>query len=501
MSTSTSTSSSPSPSPSSSSSSSLSSAPSTQRPPVAPAAPVGTTTLSGPGLFTVLLGAALPLIDFFIVNVALPTIDRDLSASEPVLELVVAGYGIAYAVLLVLGGRLGDLLGRRRLFLGGMAAFGLTSLACGLAPTAWTLVAARVAQGAAAAAMLPQVLATVQATTTGRHRARAMSMYGATAGLSMVTGQVLGGVLVSADVLGTGWRSVFLVNVPVVVLALILTGRTVPETRSPRPEPVDGPGTVLLTLALLALLAPLTEGRSAGWPLWTWLSLAAFVPLSYAFYAVERRADRAGRTPLVPPSLFRLTSLRRGIVMVLPFSVGFSGFMFVIAVALQQGEGQSATRAGLALAPMALVFFAVSLAGPRLVARWGTRVITVGGLAQAAGVALIALAAWRTWPDLGTVQLLPGAALAGAGQALQLPILFRVILSEVPAQRAGVGGGVMTTAQQAALALGVATLGSLFLSLVPGMGMRDALVATLLAQLAAVALTVGLSLRLPRTVK
>ncbi|MFE1949401.1 MULTISPECIES: MFS transporter [Streptomyces] len=465
--------------------------------PAAPAAPA----LGRAGLLTVLLGAALPLVDFFIVNVALPTMGHDLHASEPVLELVVAGYGIAYAVLLVLGGRLGDLLGRRRMFLGGLAAFGLTSLACGLAPTAWVLVIARVAQGAASAALLPQVLATIQATTEGPRRARAMSMYGATAGLSMVAGQVLGGVLVAADLFGTGWRSVFLVNVPAVLLGLLLAARTVPETRSARPEPLDGPGTVLLALTLTALLAPLTEGRAAGWPLWTWLSLAATPFLAYGFYAVERRADRAGRTPLVPPSLFRLVSLRRGLAMIVPFALGFSGFMFVIAVALQQGAGMGPVSAGLALAPMAAAFFVTSLAGPRLVARWGTRVVTAGGLLQATGLLLIAFAAWRTWPDLGVAQLLPGAAVAGAGQALQLPILFRVILSEVPAARAGVGGGVMTTAQQASMALGVATLGSLFLSLTPGLGMRDALLLTLAAQLAAVALTLALSLRLPRTIR
>ena len=207
--------------------------------------PAGPPVLGGLGLFTVLLGAALPLIDFFIVNVALPTIGRDLAASEAVLELVVAGYGVSYAVLLVLGGRLGDLFGRRRLFLGGMAAFAVTSLACGLAPTAWTLVAARIAQGAASAAMLPQVLATIQSATAGPRRARAMGLYGATAGLSMVAGQILGGVLVAADIAGTGWRSVFLVNVPVVLLGLVLAARTVPETRSQHPEPVDVPGTLL----------------------------------------------------------------------------------------------------------------------------------------------------------------------------------------------------------------------------------------------------------------
>ncbi|MEV5382693.1 MFS transporter [Streptomyces sp. NPDC052721] len=456
--------------------------------------------LGGPGLFTVLLAAALPLVDFFIVNVALPAIGADLAAGESVLELVVAGYGVAYAVLLVLGGRLGDLFGRRRLFLAGMAAFGLTSLACGLAPGAWSLVAARVAQGASAAAMLPQVLATIQSATSGARRAKAMSLYGATAGLSMVAGQILGGVLVAADVAGTGWRAVFLVNVPVVVLGLVLAARFVPETRSQHPEPVDVPGTVLLAVSLLTLLAPLTEGRAAGWPLWTWLSLAAFPFAAGAFWVVERRADRSGRTPLVPPSLFRVPSMRRGLELMVPFSIGFSGFMFVIALALQQGAGLGPVPAGLALAPMAVAFLLVSLAGPRLIARFGTRVVTAGSVLQGVGVLLIVLAAWRDWPRLDVVSLLPGAAVAGAGQALQLPNIMRLVMSEVPPARAGVGSGVMVTTQQSALALGVATLGTLFLTLVPHLGMRDALVSTLLVQLGGIVLTGLLSLRLPRTV-
>ncbi|MEU9172712.1 MFS transporter [Streptomyces sp. NPDC048420] len=469
----------------------------TTRHPVRAAAP---PELGGLGLFTVLLAAALPLIDFFIVNVALPTIGADLSASESVLELVVAGYGVAYAVLLVLGGRLGDLFGRRRLFIGGMAAFGLASLACGLAPTAWSLVAARVAQGAASAAMLPQVLATIQSTTAGARRAKAMGLYGATAGLAMVAGQILGGVLVAADIAGTGWRAVFLVNVPVVLVGLLFAARTVPETRSSRPEPVDGPGTLLLAAALIALLAPLTEGRAAGWPLWTWLSLGAFPFLAGAFYVVERRADRAGRTPLVPPSLFRLVSLRRGLVLMLPFSMGFSGFMFVIAVALQEGARLGAVQAGLALAPLAVTFLFTSIAGPRLIARYGTRVVTAGTVLQGIGLVLIVLAVRSSWPDLGLLPLLPGGAIAGVGQALQLPVVMRLVLSEVPPARAGVGSGVMGTTQQSALALGVATLGTLFLALVPGMGMRDALMTTLLVQLAGVVLTGVLSLRLPRTI-
>ncbi|WP_442816319.1 MFS transporter [Streptomyces sp. NBC_01233] len=466
-------------------------------PPVSAAGP-SVPHLSGAGLFTVLLGAALPLIDFFIVNVALPSIEHDLSAGPALLELVVGGYGVAYAVLLVLGGRVGDSLGRRRLFLVGMAAFGVTSLACGLAPNAWSLVAARIAQGAASALMLPQVLATIQATTEGPRRARAMSLYGATAGLSMVAGQILGGVLVAADLAGTGWRAVFLVNVPVVLLGLVLAVRTVPDTRAGRPEAVDVPGTLLLALSLVSLLLPLTEGRAAGWPLWTWLSLGVFPVAAAAFYLVERRADRRGRTPLVPPSLLRLESLRRGLLLLLPFSTGFSGFMFVLAVALQQGLGMGPVTAGLTLVPMALAFFAASLAGPRLVTRFGSRVVTVGGVVQAAGIALLLATLRYGWPDLGPGALAPGVFLAGLGQGLQLPVLMRLMLSDVPADRAGVGSGVMITAQQSALALGVATLGSLFLALAPTAGLREAVGTTLLVQLALIALTVLLSLRLPR---
>ncbi|MFD5747545.1 MFS transporter [Streptomyces sp. NPDC127033] len=458
------------------------------------------SVLGALGLFTVLLGAALPLIDFFIVNVALPTIDRDLAAGAALLELVVAGYGLSYAVLLVLGGRLGDMFGRRRLFLAGMAAFGLTSLACGLAPTAWTLVGARVAQGAAAALMLPQVLATIHASTTGPRRAKALSLYGATAGLAMVVGQILGGVLVAADLAGTGWRAIFLVNVPVALAGLVLAFRSVPETRSQRPAPVDVPGTLLLALSLVTLLAPLTEGRAAGWPAWTWVSLAAFPVVAYVFLRVERRADREGRTPLVPPSLFTLVPLRRGLALIVPFSIGFGGFMFVIAVALQQGLGMGAVAAGVALVPMAVAFFGASLAGPRLIRRYGSLVVTAGSLLQGIGVALLVLTVWRDWPALGTLDLLPGIALAGLGQGLQLPVIIRIVLSDVPAERAGVGSGVLVTTQQSALALGVATLGSLFLTLVASVGMRDALAVTLLVQLGAVALTALLSLRLPRAI-
>ncbi|MEV7468605.1 MFS transporter [Streptomyces kronopolitis] len=453
------------------------------------------------GLLTVLLGAALPLIDFFIVNVALPTIDTDLRAGPAMLEMVVAGYGVAYAMLLVLGGRLGDMVGRRRLFLWGLAAFGVTSLACGLAPDAWTLVAARIAQGAASALLLPQVLATIQATTTGKRRARALSLYGGTAGVSSAVGQVLGGLLVSVDLAGTGWRAVFLVNVPIAAAAWLLAARTVPETRSPHPTRVDAPGTALLAATLITLLLPLTEGRAAGWPLWSWLLLAVFPVAAAAFVRVERRAERAGRTPLVPPSLLRIPSVSSGLTMIVPFTLGFGGFMFVIAVALQNGLHYGPFTAGLSLAPLCLTFFVASLAGPRLVLRFGRRVVLAGSMIQGTGLTLVALTVYAGWPGISVAALAPGMAVLGFGQGMVLPVLLRIVLSELPAAQAGVGGGVMVTTQQSGMALGVATLGTLFLSLLPSVGIRDALLAALLTQLAIVAGTTLLALRLPRTLR
>lgn len=453
------------------------------------------------GLLTVLLGAALSILDFFIVNVALPTIEHDLDASGAMLEMIVAGYGLPYAVLLVTGGRLGDGFGRRRLFLTGVVTFALTSLACGIAPSAEVLVAARVGQGAAAALMVPQVLATIHAATAGERRARALSLYGAMAGLATVVGQVLGGILVEADIAGTGWRSIFLVNVPVAAAVLVLAVRTVPETRSERPAGVDVPGTLLLAATLVALLLPLTEGRALGWPVWSWVLLALTPVFGAAFVAVERRAERQGRTPLVPPSLVALPGVRSGLWTAVPLFVGFGGFMFMMAVALQQGLGLEPVPAGLAMVPMAAAFFAASLLAPRLMAAHGHRVITGGAALLFLGVAGMIATVRAGWPDLGPWQLLPAMAVIGFGQGLVMTPLFRVVLADVPAERAGVGSGVLITAQQSCLALGVGTLGSLFAELAPAsaFGMRDALVTALAVQLAAVALLVFSTTRLPRT--
>ncbi|HTZ27376.1 MAG TPA: MFS transporter [Streptosporangiaceae bacterium] len=456
-------------------------------------------SLSALGLMTVLIGVFLPMTDFFIVNVALPTIDRDLHAPAGMLQLVVAGYAIAYALLLVVGGRLGDAVGRKRLFLAGMAAFTVTSLACGVAPGIGALVAARALQGAASAMMLPQVLSTIQATRTGPARARALGSYGATGGIAVVAGQLLGGLLVSANIGGMSWRPIFLVNVPVGIAGLILASRLVPDTRSDDPAPVDRRGTLLLGWATLALLIPLTEGRSLGWPLWTIAALITAPVAAVAFVRAERAMEERGGVPLVPISLLRVPSMRRGLLLAVPFFTGFGGFMFVIALTLQDGRGITALDAGVILVPMALGFLAASLSTARLLPRFGRHVLTAGALIQSAGLLAIIAELARTWPHPTALWMAPGMVVLGIGQGLIMSPLFGAVLSEVPPRRAGVGSGVLATTQQTALALGVATLGSLYLTIaVPGTAGPDGAASLILGILVLNALGVGvMSRRLP----
>lgn len=449
--------------------------------------------LSIVGLLTVLIGAVLPLVDFFITNIALPAIESGLHASPAALELVVAGYGLAYSVLLVLGGRLGDAFGRRRMFVFGLVGFTVASAGCGLASTVETLVVARILQGAAAAMLLPQVLSTIQSSTSGARRAMALGWYGAAAGVSGVVGQLLGGVLVA----GFGWRSVFLVNLPIGLAGLLLARRTVPETRSDEPAAVDRAGTVLLGIALTTLMLPLLIGRSLGWPWWIWLSLAAFPVATAAFAVVERRAERAARVPLVPPSLLRIRSFRLGIALsVAPYAC-FGGFLFAVAVVLQSGLRMGPLAAGLTLAPLALGVFVASMASAKVIGRFGIFALAGGSAIQFAGIAALAATVLFGWPELDPLRLAPSMLLFGLGQGTAIMTLYRVVLSRLPVAQAGAGSGVLTTNQQASLALGVATLGTLFLTLTGPLGIRNAFLVLLVAQLLASAAVALLGPRLP----
>ncbi|MFI7067199.1 MFS transporter [Kribbella sp. NPDC050124] len=415
------------------------------------------------GVLFLLAGAFLPIMDFFITNVALPSIDASLNASASELELVIAGYGVAYAALLVLGGRLGDRFGRHRVFLGALVGFIVASAVCGFAPTVAVLIAARIVQGATAALLVPQVLATFHHTLEHERKARALALYGATSGIAAVVGQLVGGLLVSADIAGASWRPIFLVNVPIGLVVLVVAARIVPDTRSDHPVGVDLPGTVLFAATLTALLVPLTEGHSLGWPWWTWTMIALAVVLGVITAMVERRAERSGRIPLLPPSLLKLPSMSRGLVMLFAFSIGFGAFMFVFALTVQDGLHQDALHGGLAILPMASMFFLGSVFAPRLIGRFGRAALSAGAVIQLAGLASLVAVVVDRWPHVELWDLAVPLALSGAGGSMLFAGLFRSVLADVPTHLGGVGSGVLITLQQSGLALGVATLGTLYL--------------------------------------
>jgi MFS family permease len=311
------------------------------------------------------------------------------------------------------------------------------------------------------------VLATFHHTLEGESKARALALYGATSGIAAVVGQIVGGLLVSADIAGTAWRPIFLVNVPIGVVVLLVAARIVPAARSPHPVGVDLPGTVLFAETLVALLVPLTEGHSLGWPWWSWLLIAAAVILGAVSYAVERRAEARGEAPLLPPSLLKLRSMSRGLAMVLIFSLGFGAFMFVFALTIQNGLHRDALQGGLAVAPMAAMFFAGSVFAARIISRFGRAALSAGAVVQLAGLAWLVAVLAGDWPHVSLWALAVPLALAGAGQSMLFAGLFRSVLADVPTHLGGIGSGALITLQQGGLALGVATLGTLYLSLAP----------------------------------
>ncbi|HEY7484067.1 MAG TPA: MFS transporter [Streptosporangiaceae bacterium] len=448
----------------------------------------------------VLLGNMLNTADVMIVNGALPTVSRALHAGPAALELVVAGYLVAYACLLVVGGRLGDMYGRRRLFVTGMAGFTLMSAACGLAPTAGVLIAARIAQGATAALMVPQVLATIQIAYTGRARQRALGIFGAGLAIAAAVGLILGGVIVSADIAGLSWRPAFLINVPIGIAGVIVARRVVPDSRADRPAPIDARGAALLGLTIVALLVPLSLGRDEGWPWWCWAVLAGAPVAGVAFAAAQRRSARGGGTPLLPPALLRATGMRRGLLLALALFPGYAGLLFATPVTLQAGLGASALTSSLTLVPYAVAFLIGSLLTRRLFARYDRSVMVAGALVLALANGVLAVQAAAGYSGLTPLTLAPALMVVGVAQSLVAVPLFGVVLSEVPAEQAGLASGVLVTTQQIALSLGVAGIGTLFFTLAADHGYGAATVTVEVAQaaLALAAAAVACALPHPR---
>ncbi|MGQ4387391.1 MFS transporter [Streptomyces sp. SAS_270] len=445
-----------------------------------------------------MIAALMDLLDGTIVNVALPSIGRDLHASQSALQWLVSAYLLGFAAALIVSGHLGDRLGRRSLFLAGTAGFGLASLGCGIAQTPGQLIAARAAQGVMAAVLMPQVLGSLRTLFHGKERGAAFGMYGAMAGFASALGVLLGGLLTDADLFGWGWRSVFLVNVPVAVATLVAGFVLVPSTRERSAGRPDVRGSLVLAAGLVAIVLPLVQGRSNGWPLWGWVCLAAGVLAVVGLGVVEARRRGTATVPLLPARAFRLPAFSVGVLVQLLFSIGMQGFFLVFAIWLQGSEGYTPMQAGVVVVAFSVGGFLTAPVADVLAVRFGRLVLAAGALMMAGGfgwvwsaVADSAAAHTGAWP------LVPGLVMAGAGLGFLVVPLVNVVLSAVPAELAGGASGIFSTAQQFGGALGAAVIGTVFFGHV-GEGLTGAVTAAMPWVVGGFVVCAGLCGALPR---
>ncbi len=413
-------------------------------------------------LAVVLMATLLGVLDFFIVNVSIPAIQSGLGASFAQVQLMIAGYGLSYAVCLITGGRLGDIFGRKRMFMLGIAGFTLASILCGVAPAPGFLIGARVFQGVTAAIMFPQVLSIIQVSFPRHERTTAFGIFGVVAGTGSFSGNVLGGLLVQADLFGWGWRPIFLVNLPLGLLAFLAAAPLVRESRSPKAMRLDLGGVALASLGLFMLVYPLVQGRELGWPLWTFLSMAASLLVLAVFVLFEARVSARGGSPLVELGLFRDRVFVAGLVTTVVYYGGLSAFFLSFTVFLQDGLGLSPWAAGLTFTPFAIGFLSASSLAIKLTPGLGSRVISLGVALMAGALTAIVLLTRSRGTVVGSLELVPLLLIYGTGQGFVMPTLLSVVLSDIPTADAGSASGVLTTIQQVALAIGVALIGSIF---------------------------------------
>jgi MFS family permease len=420
-------------------------------------------------LIVLLAGQFMALLDVTIVNVAMPTIGQSLHASGAELQLVVAGYTVSYAMMLITGARMGDLYGRRRMFLAGVALFTMASLVCGIAPGIGVLIAARFVQGVGAAAMMPQIMSVIQVRFEGAARARALSAYTAVLSSGFVAGQVIGGVLVTANLFGQAWRPVFLVNVPIGLTVLALVPRVMPRDQPGRGSSgrrLDIAGLAIAVPAVFLVVLPLMLGHQENWPAWVFACIALGLVLSAVFVGLERRLMSRGGDPLLNLAVLRAPGLVPGLAAVAVLMITYGGFLFSFALHLQAGLGDSALRAGLTFAPCALVFGVCGYFWRRLPASWHHLLAPAGCLVAVGGYLAVASVLRSGGP--GGVLLQVGLVVTGAALALGFSPLVTHALVRVPVRQAADASGLLTTTIQLGQAVGVATFGSLFLTLDAG---------------------------------
>ena len=416
-------------------------------------------------LFVVLGAAFMVLLDISIVNVAIPSIQRNLHASFGQVQLVLALYQLAYAVVLITGGRLGDIYGRKLLFMVGMAGFVLASLLCGVAQSPEMLIASRVLQGLMASLMYPQVLSVIQVLFPPPERPQAFAAFGAVIGLATITGPLLGGILIQLNVAGLDWRPIFLVNLPVGIAVLAAAFFLLRESRSPTAPRLDVIGVLIVSAGLFLLVWPLVEGRDAGWPAWAYACLAASVPVMIAFVLFERRLNEWGASPLLVYKLFRNRSFDVGLAVSFLFLAGIPAFFLIFSLFVQIGLGFSALHTGLTTVPFSVGAFIASIASARLAARLGRTILIVGTALLVAGIGGVLLTVHLGGTDLTSVQIIPSFLISGLGLGCVIAPLVNVILAGVDPRDAGSASGVLTTIQQVGGAVGIAVIGVIFFGL------------------------------------
>lgn len=412
---------------------------------------------------TVLLTALfMVLLDTSIVTNGLATIQRDLGATSTQVQFVLTGYAVAYGVLLITGGRLGDLYGRRRLFLLGLSGFTLTSALCGLAWSPVSLIVFRVLQGLTAALLFPQVASFIQVLFPAAERPRAFGLQGAVIGLGIIAGPLLGGLLIDANLFGSLWRPIFLVNLPVGVAALLWASRVLKESRSEQARGLDMTGVALLTLSLVLLIYPVTEGREQGWPLWLLGMLGLSLMLLAVFVVQQRRLTRLGRTPLVQLSMFGERSFAVGALISFVFQSSVLSYFVAMSLFFQAGLGYRPTQAALLLISYQVSIAVASLLSARLGARLGRSLLTLGTVLLLIGIVATLLTLHATGLEYHGYELIPALIVSGLGFGLVVAPLQTVILSRINPAFAGSASGVLATVQQVGSALGVAIMGVLF---------------------------------------
>lgn len=450
-------------------------------------------------LALVLAAECMDLLDGTIVNVAAPTIARDLHATAADLQWTIGGYALAFAVGLITGARLGDSYGRKRMFVLGSVAFVAASSACALAVNPQMLIGCRLAQGVAAAMLIPQGLGILKEVFPPSELGSAFAVFGPVIGLSAVLGPIVGGVLIDADVFSAGWRTIFLVNLPLGLAAAIGAARLLPDRREVTRPRLDVVGAVIVAAAMGMLVYPLIDGREAGWPAWTYLMLAASAVLFALLVTWTRRVRRAGDDPLVEPGIFGHRGYTAGLLSSVVFFAGLAGSLLVLTLFLQFGAHYSAVHAGVTLAPFAVGSAAgAALAATVLVKRLGRTTLHVGVAVEAAGFWWIHQVIGAHGLSTTSFELVVPQLLLGLGLGMLISPLFDFVLAAVTDDQAGSASGVLNAGQQLAGALGVAVIGTIYFSAVNTSGFVIALQHCLLAELATTPVLAALLFLLPR---